>query len=105
MWICKMCGKEFAPKSNAQKYCSEACSKKAHNQAHKMWKLRNRYEYTHPQAKVAITYKRACEECGKHFETNRVNTVCCSDECKKKRMVRQIKANLEYHKRRDEGLC
>lgn len=61
--ICPICSKQFVPSSNAVKYCSAPCAKKA------------RTMVSRPMRRCV------CKGCGETFETKRVKTYC-SERCR-----------------------
>lgn len=101
MRACKRCGKDYKPSSNSQKYCSVNCQRAVHNEATRRWKQRVGYR-AQVEWLACLMEARICEECGKTFTTNRVNTVCCSDECRKHRIKRMTKENQAYYRRWDK---
>lgn len=86
--VCKICGKEFKAKFRAI-YCGDECKKEA-------MRIRSREGYSYTPNPSVI---KVCKICGKEFTTNRKNTVCCSDECKKE-YQKEIQKNWRQS---DEG--
>lgn len=66
--ICKICGKEFTPKTYNSVYCSKACYEESNR----------RNQTRHPNGDYL--YTRTCPVCLKEFKTNiRKKTFCCTD--------------------------
>lgn len=81
---CSICGKEFVPCSNNQKYCSRECSEKAKLQLMKQ-------EYN---ASKVLKLCKTCVICGKEFKTNYTHQKTCSTDCRKEYQRRyQIQYN------------
>ena len=65
--VCPECGKAFMPKSNAQKYCSQTCSRKQYRDVDyimgkQKWKARN-----HAAENIYMAYRSQCAVCGWHL--------------------------------------
>jgi endogenous inhibitor of DNA gyrase (YacG/DUF329 family) len=63
-----ICGKEFTPTNNRQKYCCEKCWWRGHGKEHRQ------------ESKLRIN--RKCPNCGKMFATTDGRKKFCSDKCK-----------------------
>jgi len=58
--ICKICGKEFIPNSNSQKYCSSECSKIARKETNKKYYQAHREE-------IKIYSKQHYQTCSEQY--------------------------------------
>ena len=85
--VCAWCGKEYESTSMKRKYCSELCSRLAHNQ--RSADCKKRREEASPKQKDI----RKCVICGKEFESHN-NAVTCSKECQYENSRRH---SIEYY--------
>jgi hypothetical protein len=100
---CEVCGKEYKPTVNVQKFCGDACKHE-----HKLKYGKDYYARTKeavPSGNVApdpeensapgaAKYEpmigRVCRICGGKFDAKRYNEWYCSDDCRHKRNVKQM---------------
>lgn len=78
MKTCKICGANFIPTNNNQKYCSNECSRIVKNEKH-----RRRYMQKKNTNKKTIT--KVCSVCGSLFVLTHSAQTMCSKECVKKK--------------------
>ena len=62
--LCLYCDKEFIPRKDTQKFCSNVCNSRYYGELNKKYKI--------------------CPICGKQFWSGSSKRVYCSDECKEK---------------------
>lgn len=79
---CVVCGKEFIPKSNNQRFCSQQC-------------------IGIKSAKKTHIVK--CEVCGKKFEATVRGVKFCSSECKAIRHKEVVARSMEKRKEREQA--
>jgi site-specific DNA recombinase len=90
--VCEYCGSEYAPASNRQKYCSDACWAKAYQEKKEAERLSGKNEHPYGQ--------RTCAVCGELFWPTHSQQTLCSVECRKKRH-NEI-CNASNQKKREE---
>lgn len=75
---CAVCGTMFTPKNKVQKYCSDACARKAARGNQRRYEQRRAATY---KAKPPEERTKVCPVCGKTFIAERESKVYCSNEC------------------------
>ena len=93
--VCPNCGKEFEPSRANQRYCSIPCRERGYYKRYK--KYHDRLNAKRKDALHASWGWNTCAECGRVYAVTAANLkIVCSEECRKKRIARQIK---EAHRR------
>lgn len=94
--VCPHCGKEFAPTSNRQIFCTKECCKQARQDKVKADREAEKGDHYYRQSK--------CEMCGSLYWPTHSQQKFCSEECQK---ANHNKKTLEfYHKKQKEkALC
>ena len=96
---CEVCGKEYAPRNKASKYCSDACRDSARKEYEKYYNNKHR---PHNADKIAnektpnpkkyyipITHDPVeCTICGKMYTPKSKSSRFCGDECRKKNLAK-----------------
>lgn len=87
---CPICGIAFEPTKHGQKYCCTECAKKAKRAAIKA--SRERINQKLVAERHASWGWNTCAECGRVYKIETAaQKICCSDECRAKRLMRQVK--------------
>lgn len=87
---CPICGIAFEPTKHGQKYCSPECAEKAKRAAIKA--RRQKINQKLLAERHASWGWNTCAECGRVYAVTAANLkIVCSEECRKKRLARQIK--------------
>lgn len=93
--VCPNCGQEFEPSRANQRYCSIPCRERGYYKRYK--KYHDRLNAKRKDALHASWGWNTCAECGRVYAVTAANLkIVCSEECRKKRIARQIK---EAHRR------
>ncbi len=88
--ICPNCGQEFEPSRANQRYCSIPCRERGYYKRYK--KYHDRLNAKRKDALHASWGWNTCAECGRVYAVTAANLkIVCSEECRKKRLARQIK--------------
>lgn len=88
--VCPNCGQEFEPSRANQRYCSIPCREKGYYKRYK--KYHDRQNAKRKDALHASWGWNTCAECGRVYAVTAANLkIVCSEECRKKRLARQIK--------------
>ena len=85
--VCKLCGKQFEPKDNRQKYCSKKCADNAQKSYIR--------EYCKHYKRTSGPTVVKCQYCGKEFIKNSKQRKYCSIECS---MASQLKKMRDSNK-------
>ena len=93
---CQMCGSEFAPTGNSQRYCTE-CARERKKAAHKRYKAKIKQT---PFAELGL---RTCAICGKEFKPQRRSQIYCSGECREKAIVDRNKTRWQQKKAKNHN--
>jgi hypothetical protein len=93
---CSVCKKQYKGLLRS-KYCSDECRAYAKLEYSKAYNKTRKYVEARKLRRRKPEVRKTCTECSTRFYTNNTRTVCCSDDCKKSRMKKQMKAKYVSH--------
>lgn len=100
---CVICGEDFKPVNNSQKYCSTECRQignskrlQAYYKEHKEEIKENRRKYYHQNKEDKKYPVKPCKHCGGLFAPSHPLQVYCSDDCKKEASNKRRKLRRKW---------
>lgn len=94
MDMCERCGKQYVVNSGRQRYCPACAPIAWAENDRRLSREWNREYYSTPESREARNaerralkpYNKTCAICGKPFTTDDLRTLCCSEDCERRRI-------------------